>query len=166
MKSVDIKTLSFGAVDVWTNRWMLLTAGTMDDCNMMTVGWGSIGCMWNKPFAQIVVRPQRHTFQFVEKADTFTLCAFPEEYRPALQKLGSISGRDGDKLTDTGLTLKESTVIASPSYNEANFTLECRKIYAQDFDPACFLDAEIDGHYPQKDYHRSYFGEIVAAFTE
>jgi hypothetical protein len=46
---------------------MLLRAGTMDDCNMMIIGWGSIGCMWWKPFVQIVVRPQRYTFEYTEK---------------------------------------------------------------------------------------------------
>lgn len=67
MKSVDISTLSFRAVDWWKNQWMLLRAGTMDDCNMMIIGWGSIGCMWWKPFVQIVVRPQRYTFEYTEK---------------------------------------------------------------------------------------------------
>jgi len=54
---VDVTKLPLDAVDLWMNQWLLLTAGTLDDCNMMTVAWGSIGCMWSKPFAQIVVRP-------------------------------------------------------------------------------------------------------------
>jgi len=58
----------------------------------MTVAWGSLGTMWNLPFAQIVVRPTRHTFGFMERFDTFTLCAFPEPRRKALQLLGSTSG--------------------------------------------------------------------------
>ena len=29
------------------------------------------------------------------------------------------------------------------------------------FDPARFLDPTIDRNYPDKDYHRMYFGEIV-----
>ena len=166
MKSVDISELSFKAVDLWMNQWLLLTAGTIDDCNMMTVGWGSIGCMWSKPFAQIVVRPHRHTHGYVEKSDSFTLCAFPREYRQDLQTLGTISGRDGDKLSKTRLTLKEATVVTSPSYNEACFILECRKMYSQDFDPSRFIDKSIKSNYPQKDYHRAYFGEILAVFVE
>jgi flavin reductase (DIM6/NTAB) family NADH-FMN oxidoreductase RutF len=166
MKSVDINTLSFKAVDWWKNQWLLLTAGTMDDCNMMTVGWGSIGCMWWKPFIQIVVRPQRYTFEYTEKCDSFTVCGFPPEYREDLQLLGSVSGRDGDKLSKTKLTLKESTIVSSPAYNEATFILECRKMYRQRFDPNCFLDDSIPQHYPNADYHIAYFGEIVAAFAE
>ena len=87
MKEINITDLPLKVVDLWMNQWLLLTSGTMDNCNMMTVAWVSIGCMWSKPFAQIVVRPQRHTRQFMDSTDSFTLCAFPDEYREALQEL-------------------------------------------------------------------------------
>ena len=166
MPEVDVTDLSLDVVDLWMNRWLLLTAGTLDDCNMMTVGWGSIGCMWSKPFVQIVVRPQRHTRKYMEQSDSFTLCAFPEKYRKDLQTLGSTSGKDGDKLSKTGLTLKESKSISAPSYREANLILECRKIYSQDMDPGCFLDKTIQDNYPANDYHRIYFGEILTVFCD
>ncbi len=166
MLEVDVTDLSLDVVDLWMNRWLLLTAGTLDDCNMMTVGWGSIGYMWSKPFAQIVVRPQRHTRKYMEQSDSFTLCAFPEKYRSDLQTLGSTSGKDGNKLSKTGLTLKESKGISAPSYCEANLILECRKIYSQDMDPGRFLDKTIQDNYPANDYHRIYFGEILTVFCD
>jgi flavin reductase (DIM6/NTAB) family NADH-FMN oxidoreductase RutF len=165
MKEIDATTLLTKPIDLWMRQWLLLTAGTMDDCNMMTVAWGSIGCMWSMPFVQIVVRPQRYTYGYLEKTDNFTLCAFPEEYRKALQTLGTLSGRDGDKLSKTNLTLRESTKVSSPAYNEASLILECRKIYIQDIDPKGFLDPAIDKNYSAKDYHRVYFGDILAVFT-
>lgn len=164
MREVEVKELTVDVVNLWMNRWLLLTAGTIDDCNMMTVAWGSIGCMWAKPFAQIVVRPQRHTRKYVEQSDSFTLCAFPEKYRKDMQTLGTISGLDGDKLSKTGLTLKASMRVAAPVYNEADFILKCRKIYFQDMDPRGFIDKMIKKNYAAKDYHRIYFGEILSAF--
>ena len=166
MKKIDPAKLSVEIVTLWDKQWFLLTSGTLDDCNMMTVSWGSIGCMWNKPFAQIVVRPQRYTFEYLEKNDSFTLCAFKENYRQALQHLGSKSGRYGDKLSMTDLTLKKSTKISAPAYNEASLILECRKIYYQDLDPKGFLDNGIQNNYPINDYHRVYYGEILAAFVD
>ena len=50
--------------------------------------------------------------------------------------------------------------------NEASLILECRKIYYQDIDPKGFLDPEIQSNYPNRDYHRVYFGEILGAFTQ
>ena len=166
MKKIDPLKLSVDNVGLWDEQWMLLTSGTSDDYNMMTVSWGSIGCMWNKPFAQIVVRPQRYTFEFLEKNDSFTLCAFPEEFRTSLQLLGSKSGRYGDKLSVTDLTPKKSTKISTPAYNEAILILECRKIYYQDLNPEGFLYKSIQDNYPLNDYHRVYYGEILAAFVE
>jgi flavin reductase (DIM6/NTAB) family NADH-FMN oxidoreductase RutF len=166
MKKIDPINLSVDNVGLWDKQWLLLTSGTLEDCNMMTVSWGSIGCMWNRPFAQIVVRPQRYTFQFLEKNDSFTLCAFEEKYRQALQLLGSKSGRYGDKLSMTDLTYKKSTKVSAPAYNEASLILECRKIYFQDLNPEGFLDKSIKDNYPINDYHRVYFGEILAAFVE
>lgn len=166
MHEVDVTDLSLDVVNLWMNRWLLLTAGTVADCNMMTVAWGSIGCMWSRPFAQIVVRPQRHTRKYIEQSDSFTLCAFPEKYRKDLQTLGSLSGRDGDKLVKTKLTLKASQRVAAPSYNEARFILECRKIYYQDMDPRGFVDKTIQDNYAANDYHRIYFGEILSVYCE
>lgn len=166
MREVTVTELSVAVVDLWMNQWLLLTSGTIADCNMMTVAWGSIGCMWSRPFAQIVVRPQRHTRKYLEQSDSFTLCAFPEKYRKDLQTLGTLSGRDGAKLSKTRLTLKASKRVAAPSYNEAIFILECRKIYYQDMDPRGFVDKTIQDNYAANDYHRIYFGEILSAYCE
>ncbi len=165
MNEIDALELSMKPVDLWMNQWFLLTSGTPDNYNMMTVSWGSIGCLWNKPIVQIFVRPQRYTYGFTEEFDSFTLCAFPAEYRKDLNILGTKSGRDGDKLSKTSLTSKPSTKVSAPSYQEASLILECRKIYKQDMDPQGFMDNTIQDHYPANDYHRIYFGEILAAFT-
>lgn len=151
---------------LWNQQWLLLTVGEFDqgDFNAMTVGWGSMGTMWGKPFVQIVVRPTRYTYHFLQRFADFTLCAFPEEKREALQFLGTHSGRDGDKITESGLTPINSTRVKSPSYEEASLVLECRKLYWNDMISTHFLDPEIETNYPGKDYHRIYFGEIVAAF--
>jgi len=156
---------------LWSEQSLLLTSGDFAEglalaFNTMTVGWGSLGTMWGRPFAQVVVRPIRYTYQFMERYDTFTLCAFPEDCCDALQLLGTKSGRDGDKIAEAGLTPIASTQIAAPGFAEAELIIECRKIYWDDLDPARFLDPRIERHYPQKTYHRIYFGQIVAIWGE
>ena len=116
--------------------------------------------MWNKPFCQVVVRPTRFTYQFMEAYDTFTLCAFPAQFKKALKLLGTKSGREGDKIKESGLTVIASRKVPAPAFEEAELIMECKKIYWQDFDPGHFLDHSIQSAYPHKDYHRIYFGEI------
>ncbi len=149
---------------LYDKQWLLLTSGDFSKAsfNCMTISWGSIGIMWNKPFVQTVVRPTRYTWEFMNKHDTFTLCAFAKEQRAALDLLGSKSGRDGDKIKESGLTPVASSIVAAPSYAEAILALECRKMYWQDYDHTHFLLPEIEERYPNQDYHRIFFGEILA----
>lgn len=163
-KPIPFDDFSVKAHYLWDKQWLLLTAGVFEEglFNTMTVSWGGLGTMWGRPYAQVVVRPSRYTFGFMERYDSFTLCAFPEAFRGALNLLGTRSGRDGDKLTAAGLVPIASTRVAAPGFAEAELILECRKIYWDDMDPAHFLDPAIENHYPMKDYHRIYFGAILA----
>ncbi len=153
---------------LWDQQWLLLTSGdfAQGHFNTMTVAWGSIGVMWNRPFVQVVVRPTRYTYQLMEQYSAFTLCAFSNEYRGALNLLGSRSGRDGDKIAQAGLTPIASTQVAAPGFAEAELIIECIKIYWDDFDPAHFVDPTIEANYSKQDYHRIYFGQVVAIYGQ
>ena len=167
-KQIPFDQFFVRAHHLWDKQWMLLTSGDFAEgrFNTMTVGWGSLGTMWGRPFAQVVVRPIRYTYEFMERYDTFTLCAFPERYRKALQLLGTKSGRDGDKIAEAGLTPIASTQVVAPGFAEADLVIECRKIYWNDLDPTHFLDPGIERNYPHKHYHRVYFGQIMAVYGE
>jgi flavin reductase (DIM6/NTAB) family NADH-FMN oxidoreductase RutF len=150
-------------VDLWNTQWLLLSAGDFAarKFNSMTVSWGSLGVLWNKPIAMCVVRPQRRTRKFMDDYETFTLCAFGEEHRRVLDVLGSKSGRDMDKVNQSGFTAEAATTVAAPVYAEAALAIECRKIYFGELDPKHFLADYIKPMY-NSDYHRMYLGEIVA----
>jgi flavin reductase (DIM6/NTAB) family NADH-FMN oxidoreductase RutF len=149
-------------------QWLLLAAGDFAQgrWNAMTIAWGAFGTMWGLPFAQVVVRPQRYTREFLEAFDTFTLTAFPKAYRAALETMGSRSGRQGNKAAAAGLTPVAATQVAAPVFQEAELAVECRKLFAQDMTPAALLDPRAAACYPSADYHRVYYGEIVAVRGE
>jgi len=163
-ETIPIEELRVRPCHLLAQQWMLLTAGDFaaGKFNTMAVGWGALGTLWGKPFAHVVVRPTRYTHEFMEQYDTFTLCAFPEKHRKAVQLLGSKSGRDGDKIAESGLTPIASAKVAAPGFDEAELILECRQIYRGKVDPRGFLDKDIDKNYPQKDYHSIYYGEVLA----
>ena len=144
--------------------WMLITAGEIKSFNTMTASWGAFGELWNKKICICFIRPVRHTFTFMEKAEYFTLSFFDEKYRDVLKFCGSKSGREVDKIAKTGLT--PATCESGAIYfAEARLVLECRKIYFSDLDPAHFLDPKIENEYPQKDYHRMFIGEVIRCLT-
>jgi flavin reductase (DIM6/NTAB) family NADH-FMN oxidoreductase RutF len=141
--------------------WMLITAGTMDAYNTMTASWGGMGVLWNRNVCYIVIRPQRHTFSFLEKNDFFTLSFFHEKYRDVLKFCGARSGKDVNKAAETGITPMK-TENNAVYFAEARIVIECKIIYYQDLNPNNFLDPSIADNYPQQDYHRMYVGEILS----
>lgn len=82
--------------DVFTKfdkQWALVTAGTPEHYNTMTISWGGLGTLWERPVATVYVKKNRHTFAFMEESDYFTVSFYPKEQRRALSLLGSTSGR-------------------------------------------------------------------------
>ena len=151
------------SISAWDDTWFLLTSGDFEkgQYNTMTVSWGSIGMIWSKPFVQVVVRPTRHTYGFMQTFPDFTLCAFDEKHREALRLLGTKSGRDFDKISSSKLTPVHSQKVAAPAFAEANLVLECRKVYQSPFNPEHFIAPEIEKCYSESDYHTCYYGEIL-----
>lgn len=161
-QKIDLQDLNFNPFNRIGKDWLLITAGNREHYNTMTASWGGVGVLWHKNVATVYIRPQRYTKEFVDASDTFSLTFFGEEYKDALTFCGRNSGREHDKAKGTGLTpLFE---YGAPTFREGNLVLICKKIYAQNIDSACFLDAEIEKNYPQKDYHTVYVGEITEAY--
>ena len=139
--------------------WMLITAEKDGKVNSMTASWGGFGILWSKSVVYTFVRPQRYTKEFIDASPTFSLTFFDESFKKDLSYLGTVSGRDEDKLSKTKLNV--TYIDGTPGFNEAKLTIICRKIYAQELDPNCFIDKTIDNKiYPTKDYHTVYVSEV------
>ena len=165
-REIAIESLEFNPFTKIGKEWMLITAGDETKSNTMTASWGGLGIMWSKNVATAYVRPQRYTKEFMDKADTFTLTFFKEEYRNALRIAGTVGGNKvEDKWAECGLT--PYYVDGTTAVEEAEMIFVCRKLYAQDMKPECFIDTECDTkNYPTKDYHTMYIGEITKVLVK
>lgn len=161
---VEYRDISENVFRLIGDDWFLITPGTSDNFNTMTASWGTMGIFWNKPIAICFIRPTRHTYNYSEEEEFFSISFLKEGNRKILNFCGSKSGRDHDKIAETGLLpieLENGTI----SYQQAKLVLECKKIYFDDLKPVFFMPDDADEKfYPNKDYHRMYFGEIVAAY--
>lgn len=164
-KLIEPDQISDNTFNLIGKDWMLITAGSLQSYNMMTASWGGLGILWGKKVCFCVIRPSRYTYEFIEKAENFTLTFFEEKYRNALNFCGSKSGRDVDKAAATGLTPIEGS-SGAVYFDEARLVLECKKLYYHDLDPQHFLDAGMEKNYNGSDYHRLYFGEIIQSYIK
>ena len=163
-RSVKPEELSINPFHAIGSDWMLITAQHDEKVNTMTASWGGIGIMWNDPVATCYIRPQRYTREFVDGSDYFSLCFFGGQHREDLVLCGRVSGRDSDKIAQTGMTVMYDK--AAPYFAEATTVLICRKLYRQEMQPDCFVDPEIESHYPQKDYHIMYLGKVEECLVQ
>lgn len=162
MKKLDIKDLSENFFETISKEWMLITSGNAGKFNTMTASWGGIGFLWNKPVAFIFVRPERYTFEFIEKNEFLTLSFLGDENRAIYNICGTQSGRDTDKVKGSGLK-----PILTPeghiTFEQARLTLECRKLYSQALKPENFIDQNpLEKWYKEHGgFHEMYIVEIV-----
>lgn len=140
-------------------EWALLTAGSLNDHNAMTISWGGMGTLWHKPVVTVYVKPIRRTYDYMEKNDYFTVSFYPERRRKALMLMGSKSGRDCDKDKEAGLTAESAG--ESVTYKEAEITLLCRKIYFNDLDTDNMPADVVRANYTAEAPHRMYIGEVI-----
>ena len=167
LKEISFEELQMNPMTMIGREWMLITAGNEEQSyNTMTAAWGHLGSIWNipghqghLPTAVIFIRPQRYTKEFVDKEERFTLSVFEEDKKKALTYLGSVSGRNEEKIAKSGLT----PVFAEETtwFKEAKLVLICRKLYHMTLDEAGFVDPRlVERNYPQKDFHEMYIGQI------
>jgi len=145
---------------------LLASVGADGKANVMTIGWGTMGCIWSRPVFIVLVRPSRHTYGRLEQVSDFTVNVPPRELAAALSYCGSVSGRDHDKFQEAQLTLIPSREVRSPIIKECVVHYECRTLHRNDLAPAALAQAVREEFYPGGDFHRVYFGEIVAAYAD
>ena len=148
----------------------ILTAGNKEKHNSLTIGWGLLGVAWSKPLFMVLVKPDRYTYQFMEKTEYFTVSFIKKELYSKFALYGTQSGRDIDKeeesgthiqfLDNGGITFKEAEevyvckVLARSYFDEKNlapeitdFYTEMSKKFKQNTEPHGAYIGEIIGHY-------------------
>lgn len=159
-KEISVNELNGNVFNMIGQKWMLVTAAkSKQEVNTMTASWGGLGIMWGKPVAFIFIRPQRYTKEFIEASDTLSLTFFDETYRKTLSYLGSVSGRDEDKIKTAKLNVAFDD--ETPYFEDAEVALIAKKLYAQDMGEEFLIEKDIQNKwYPAEDWHTMYVCEI------
>lgn len=147
-------------------RWLLLTAWDekYQRVNAMTVSWGGMGILWNRPVLFAFVRPQRYTYELLEHSDVCSACVLEEGNREAYRTCGTKSGRDTDKIAESGLTPVEMDGVWG--FEEASGVYRLKKLFVSDMEEKNFLDPALLKNYPANDFHRVYVFEIVNVYEK
>lgn len=151
----------------WFSEAQVLAAGNKTKNNAMTIGWGSIGTLWQKTALTVYVAETRYTKEFMDNSEYFTVMSFDVENSKVPTYIGSHSGRNGDKAQALGLHTAY-TPNGTPYYTEASMVIECKIMYAAPFDPKGFKSETPKNLYSNfpAGLHTMYIGEVVNAWKK
>lgn len=140
---------------------LLVSVSQQEKPNVMTIGWGTVGIVWGKPMFIVLVRPSRFTYGLIEETGDFTVNVPPVQMSEEVSVCGTISGREHDKFIEQKLTAIPAKEVKSPLIGECLIHYECRVVHKNDVLPPELAPDIAPAFYPQPDYHRLFYGEIM-----
>ena len=160
---VPIELLQMNPFTAIGTDGFLITAGTSEKYNTMIASWGSMGVLWGRNILTLYVRQSRYTHQFLEQNEGFTVSFFPPEMKERLLWCGRHSGRDHDKIAETGLKI---SCLRGPNgdervtFKQASLVFSFTKAAVLPLVKESFLLPEIESFYQDGDFHTTYIGFI------
>ena len=103
----------------------LVTCGTMDEPNVLTIGWTGIVCT-RPPMTYISVRPERYSHDIIKKSGEFVINLTTSAMCRETDLCGVKSGKDTDKFVLCGLHTAPAQKVAAPIIEECPISIECR----------------------------------------
>jgi flavin reductase (DIM6/NTAB) family NADH-FMN oxidoreductase RutF len=165
-QSIKLFDLWQETIDALTHEGLLLCSlGADGRPNAMTIGWLTGGVIWSKPILTVLVRPSRFSYSRLNQVNEFTVNVLPSSFAEAIQHCGTVSGRDGDKFAHTGLRPVAAQKVRVPILEQGLVHYECRVVHTNEVIPANLASDIKASAYESGDYHRVYFGEVLAAYA-
>lgn len=104
---------------------IMVSCGTMEKSNILTVAWTGI-TNTQPPRTYISVRPQRYSYGIIKESGEFTLNLTTAALIRAADFCGMYTGAKMDKFEKCHLTREPGRTVACPSIAESPLSIECR----------------------------------------
>ncbi len=143
---------------------LLVTADEMGKPNVMTIGWALLGNVWSKPIMAVFVRPSRFTYALLDPTGEFTVNVPGPDLADTAQFCGTESGRTRDKFAERGLTAVPARHVKCPVIGQCLLHYECRVVHKNDVIPQNVAADIISRFYVQGNFHRVFFGHVLAVY--
>lgn len=111
---------------------VLVTSGTMENANIMTVAWTGI-LNTNPAIVYISVRPERYSYNLIKETKEFVINLTNEKLVYATDWCGVRSGAKYDKFKEMHLTKEKTKHLNCPSIKESPVSIECKVIDIKEY---------------------------------
>lgn len=104
---------------------VMVSCGTMEKSNIITVAWTGI-LNTNPAMCYISVRPERYSHNIIKENGEFAINLTTRQLAYATDWCGVKSGRDVDKFKEMKLTKERANIIKAPLIKECPVSVECK----------------------------------------
>ena len=104
---------------------VMVSCGTMEKSNIITVAWTGI-LNTNPAMCYISVRPERYSHDIIKENGEFAINLTTRQLAYATDWCGVKSGRDVDKFKEMKLTKEKANIISVPLIKESPVSVECK----------------------------------------
>lgn len=104
---------------------VMVSVGTMENSNVITIAWTGVLCS-NPPRVYVSVRPERHSYQMLKQTGEFVINLAGKDLTAAVDYCGFKSGREVDKFAEMGFDKEAASVVACPMIKQSPINLECK----------------------------------------
>ncbi len=103
----------------------LVTCGTMEKSNVLTVAW--TGILNSDPaMVYISVRPNRYSYNMIKEQGEFVINLTTKRLARATDWCGCRTGAKFDKFKEMNLTKEKASIVKCPLIKESPASIECR----------------------------------------
>lgn len=92
--------------------------------NALAVGYCG-NCSFAPPMVMVGIVPSRHSYRMIRESGCFVVNLPDTGYREIFDYLGSVSGRDCDKLREKNVRLEDGKVVDAPILSDCPVNIEC-----------------------------------------
>jgi len=92
--------------------------------NIITLAWAGVVCS-DPPMLGLGIRPHRYSYGLIEDSGEFVVNIPTVDILKETDFCGVVSGREVDKFSETGLTLKPAEKVKAPIIQECPVNIEC-----------------------------------------
>ena len=121
---------------------IMVTSGTMEKSNIMTVAWTGIQNT-NPAIVYISVRPERYSYNLIKENMEFAINLTTKELAYATDWCGVKSGSKVDKFKEMHLTKQKGNFVKCPLIEESPVSIECKVIEIKELGSHHMFVAEV-----------------------
>lgn len=121
---------------------VMVTSGTMEKSNIMTVAWTGIQNT-NPAIVYISVRPERYSYNLIKENGEFAINLTTKDLAYATDWCGVKSGAKVDKFKEMHLTKQKGNFVKCPLIEESPVSVECKVIEIKELGSHHMFVAEV-----------------------